>query len=138
MNSTISLMELLNKCKTFVIPEYQRGYIWGKSRESSKNSVEYILDSLLTSYKNEKVELFLQGLTVTEKDDSIVLIDGQQRTTFFYLLLKYLKYKGTFKLCYTIRKISDDFLNNDLNGNIDFEEIKEDPNDEYQDIFFFF
>lgn len=137
MNSTISLMELLNKCKTFVIPEYQRGYIWGKSRESSKNSVEYILDSLLTSYKNEKVELFLQGLTVTEKDDSIVLIDGQQRTTFFYLLLKYLKYKGTFKLCYTIRKISDDFLNNDLNGNIDFEEIKEDPNDEYQDIFYF-
>ena len=136
MNTTIYLKDLLGKNKTFIIPEYQRGYIWGKSRDSSKNSVEYILESLLTSYKNGKVELFLQGLTVTEKEDAIVLIDGQQRTTFLYLLLKYLGYAGSFKLYYTIRTKSNEFLNKELSG-VDFEKIKEESNEEYQDIFYF-
>lgn len=32
MNATITLREYLEKKKTFVIPYYQRGYVWGKSR----------------------------------------------------------------------------------------------------------
>ena len=30
MNTTITLREYLNKKKVFVIPTYQRGYVWGK------------------------------------------------------------------------------------------------------------
>ena len=93
MNTTITMKELLEKNKNFIIPEYQRGYIWGKSRKASKNSVEYILETLINHF-DSGVEVFLQGLTVTENNSSIVLIDGQQRTTFFYLLFQYLRYKG--------------------------------------------
>ena len=28
----ISLQDYINKGKTFVVPDYQRGYVWGKSR----------------------------------------------------------------------------------------------------------
>lgn len=31
MNNLISLKNYLDKDKTFVIPNYQRGYVWGKS-----------------------------------------------------------------------------------------------------------
>lgn len=44
-------------------------------------------------------DIFIQGLTVWEDEDSIYLIDGQQRTTFFYLLLR-LKGVDSLKLKY--------------------------------------
>lgn len=136
-NATITLRQFLEKNKTFVIPSYQRGYIWGKSRGSEKNSVEYILESIQNSLDN-KAELFMQGITVTEKDDNIILIDGQQRTTFFYLLLTCLKYQGDFKLYYPIRKESDEFLKS-LKGKTEDELVKRciDSQEEYQDIYYF-
>ena len=78
-NATITLRQFLDKGKTFVIPNYQRGYIWGKSRGAEKNSVEYLLESMENSLANN-TELFLQCVTVTETEDEIILIDGQQRT----------------------------------------------------------
>ena len=60
MNTTITLKDLLDKKKNFIIPEYQRGYIWGKSRKASSNSVEYILETLLKHFESG-VEVFLQG-----------------------------------------------------------------------------
>lgn len=139
MNATISLKEFFQKTNTFVIPNYQRGYVWGKSRGSNnKNSVDYILESIQNSLDNE-TELFMQGVTVVEKDDSIILIDGQQRTTFFYLLLICLGYDCTFKLNYLIRTQSGEFLNN-LKGKSkeELEEIcKEIPNEEFQDYYYF-
>lgn len=133
MNAIITLKEYLGKNKTFVIPNYQRGYIWGKNRPGEKNSVEAILDDLLIKYTNN-VPVFLQGFTVTEKNDEIILVDGQQRTTFLFLLLKYLKYSQNFIIRYDIRQTSADFLNN-----IKFDDsaIKEDNNEQFQDIFFF-
>lgn len=135
MNTTITLKELLEKDKSFIIPEYQRGYIWGKSRKASKNSVEYILETLINHF-DSGVEVFLQGLTVTENNSSIVLIDGQQRTTFFYLLFQYLKYKGKFTIRYSIRTESDNFLNQDIKT-IDFDNICETEEERFQDIYYF-
>lgn len=135
MNTTITLKELLEKDKSFIIPEYQRGYIWGKSRKASRNSVEYILETLIHHFESG-VEVFLQGLTVTEDDSSIVLIDGQQRTTFFYLLFQYLRYKGNFTIRYKIRTESENFLNQDLK-NINFDNICESEDEKYQDIYYF-
>ena len=84
MNKLISLKEYLDKGKTFVIPNYQRGYIWGKSNKSDKdkNSVEFILDTIIDGF-SKQTDIFLQGVTVSESDTNIELIDGQQRTVFF-------------------------------------------------------
>lgn len=129
----ITLGEYLGKGKTFVIPEYQRGYIWGKNRKGEKNSVENILTNLLQHF-GSGTEIFLQGVTVTETENDIILIDGQQRTTFFYLLLKTLKYAHKFEIRYEIREASNKFLAQ-WTDNEDY--WKEDPKEEYQDIFFF-
>ena len=32
MNATITLREYLEKKKCFIIPDYQRGYVWGKNK----------------------------------------------------------------------------------------------------------
>ena len=131
MNATITLREYLNKKKPFVVPNYQRGYVWGKKNEGKPDdSVTHMIKSLLKGY-NEGASIFIQGVTVSEQD-TIVLIDGQQRTTFFYLLLKSLGYSGEFQIKYDIRKESNEFLSSkELLQNI------EDGEEEYQDIYFF-
>lgn len=151
LNTTVTLGEyigILNNEGSFVIPDYQRGYIWGQRREGEiMDSVTYLIRTLKESYKpkeqykqtepyNEKIErdVFLQGITVHEEKDSfdIVLVDGQQRTTFFYLLLKYLGYSKHLKMKYAIRKESDLFL-----SGLDVMDCMRDEDEVYQDIFFF-
>lgn len=132
MNATITLREYLEKGKTFFVPNYQRGYVWGKKRpKDDRDSVSYMLDSLLDSFRNN-TEVFIQGVTVSETEKEIILIDGQQRTTFFYLLLNSLDYKEPFRLEYAIRKQSNDFL-----GRIKEQNIEENKDEEFQDIYFF-
>lgn len=132
MNATITLREYLEKGKTFFVPNYQRGYVWGKKRpKDDRDSVSYMLDSLLDSFRNN-TEVFIQGVTVSETEERIVLIDGQQRTTFFYLLLNSLGYKEPFRLEYAIRKQSNDFL-----SKIKEQNIEENKDEEFQDIYFF-
>lgn len=135
MNATITLREYLEKGKTFVIPNYQRGYVWGKKSKKNKlDAVSYILEkSLIPGFKNN-TPIFIQGITVTEKDKEIILIDGQQRTTFFYLLLKYLGYSGKVEMKYTIRKESNDFLST---LDVDTTDFSENTNENFQDLYFF-
>lgn len=135
MNATITLKEYLDKKKTFVIPKYQRGYVWGKVREKGdKDSVSYILDDLIEKFNGDRErDIFLQGVTVCEQTDRIVLIDGQQRTTFFHFLLKLLGYEGKFDLHYDVRTESNNFLTEQ----IDYSVVQEDGQEEFQDIYFF-
>jgi len=134
MNATITLREYLEKEKKIVIPNYQRGYVWGKNKAGdTKNAVEYILEESLIPGFNNNSQIFVQGITVTEKDKEIVLIDGQQRTTFFYLLLKYLGYTNKFVIRYDVRPESDVFLASDKL----LEDIEEKQDEEFQDIYFF-
>lgn len=76
--------------RTINIPCYQRGYIWGKNHEGSRDSVTYMLDTLKNGIDSDKKDVFVQGITIGNPIDSPVynVIDGQQRSTFFYLLLK--------------------------------------------------
>lgn len=131
MNTTITLQEYLDKGKRFVIPDYQRGYVWGKNRDGEKNSVENLLDDLVLRY-SASTGVFLQGFTVTEKPNEIVIIDGQQRTTCLYLLLKWLGYANPIEIQYEIRKASNDYLKS-----LDISKIEENIKEEFQDIFFF-
>lgn len=135
MNATITLKEYLGKNMTFVIPKYQRGYVWGKLRtKGDTDSVSYILDDLIQKFNADSGrEVFLQGVTVSEQKDGILLIDGQQRTTFFYFLLKSLGYAGKYDLHYDVRPESNAFLNEQ----IDFSTVHEDEQEQYQDIYFF-
>lgn len=134
MDSTITLRNYLEKRKTFIVPDYQRGYVWGKKKSNPKDldSVTYILNTIF-----EKMAagdpIFLQGVTVTENKTEIVLIDGQQRTTFLYILLKILGYDGDIHIRYAIRKESDDFLR-ELSTDADF---SNNPHEEFQDIYYF-
>ena len=133
--TTIRLRDYLSKRKTFVIPQYQRGYVWGKKRPGEDDSVTYLIRDLKSGFKcSPHREVFLQGVTVTESDKEISVIDGQQRTTFFYLLLKCLGSKVEFKLRYLSgRKQSQDFIDNvSSNTNLPIDEAEP-----FQDIYFF-
>ena len=114
-NNTYTLSEyvhLLKQGGSFIIPSYQRGYVWGQEKPRlKKNSVLNILDTLIDGFVNDK-DVFLQGITVCEKGADIILVDGQQRTTFFYLFLKYLEYNEYLRIVYAVRKESDNFLKN--------------------------
>ena len=124
-----------------VIPNYQRGFKWavqdwnGKTKELS--AVEKLLNDLEMPCRNES-DYFLQGITVQEKEDAIVLIDGQQRVTTMYLLLWYLGGPNAIAdidLQYEIREKSGDFLwslkNIDRSQQAVFEPSAEDDQDVY-------
>ncbi len=94
----------------FVIPSYQRGYRW------EQKQVETLLNDIMD---NGDKPYCLQPVVVRKRDDGkFELIDGQQRLTTIYILLKYLKheYKPRLNIKYTLtyqmRSGSGDFLNN--------------------------
>jgi hypothetical protein len=135
--STITLKEYINLLHdegAFVIPDYQRGYVWGQKKKSETvDSVTFLIKTLKDAYSVKK-EVFLQGITVHGDINSydIHLVDGQQRTTFFYLLLRFLKYDGNLRIKYQIRTQSNDYLKI-----IDLDSIARKEDEEFQDIFFF-
>ena len=74
----------IEKDETFVIPEYQRGYSWNNLQcDKLWQDVESFIDS-------DKKEPYFFGTVIADcsVSDEISLIDGQQRTSTFLLLLK--------------------------------------------------
>ncbi len=130
MNSIITLRKYLQE-SPFRIPEYQRGYIWGKNRLGNEvDSVTYLLETLKNGF-SRSLEIFMQGMTVCKTGNDTIIVDGQQRTTFFYLLLKSLGASILFEIRYDVRHESDEELRRiELNAS-------EDENEKYQDIYFF-
>lgn len=128
--------------KNIVIPAYQRGYVWGKKdKNREKDSVTFLLEDLIQSYKVKKEKKFLQAITVYETTDEINIVDGQQRTVFFYLLLVYLEHKDIpFRLKYKIRIESDSFIKENCINFI--ESLKNgfslnESDEQFKDIYFF-
>lgn len=147
MSAIISLGDLIAQNPIITIPPYQRGYIWGKNRkDTSENSVEHILRSIRDSILTPSIpkQLFLQGLTVSETSDGISVIDGQQRMTFFFLLLTCLQYKNNLQIRYNVRRDNcvggaGEFLRSIIGKSTDelHEMAKEDTNEKFQDLYFF-
>lgn len=75
-----------SKNNIFVIPEYQRGYSWTTTQcdELFKN----IEDFAQESRSDEKDPYFFGTIIIDCEENKLSLIDGQQRTTTFLLLLK--------------------------------------------------
>ena len=137
--------------RKFRIPAYQRGFKWGKTNsKNSEGDVYKLMSDLTIAFGNEqRTEYFIQGITVCVADDQVVeIIDGQQRTTFFYLLFCYLFHRGDteagkvladFEIDYCGRKDSMKFLQNLKNPEqveLALKPIKENEQCK-QDIFYF-
>lgn len=135
----MKLREYLNK-KKFIIPNYQRGYKWSVKEDGKPSAVEVLMDDLINAYSNEYVNYFIQGVTVSESENGICLIDGQQRTTTLYILLWCLNYKGidSIEIDYEIRKDSKEFLNRLKQKNISLSDLEDfEKNHRHQDIHLF-
>lgn len=79
----------INKNEKFVIPEYQRGYSWNILHcDKLWQDVEAFIESGMN-------DPYFFGTIIVDcsESDSFSLIDGQQRTTTFLLLLKALQLK---------------------------------------------
>lgn len=106
--------------QTLIVPDYQRGYKWAVKELPSAGGVEEnsALETLLSNldtafHKAEGSDYFLQGVTVRESTDGLVLIDGQQRVTSFYLILWCLGGPDAIRpirLQYDVRAASQRFL----------------------------
>lgn len=122
--------------KTFVIPDYQRGYKWAvKEDANTASAVEKLLDNLISA--NREQTYFLQGVTVVEEPDKIILIDGQQRTTTLYLLLWCLSEEliKNINLEYDIREKSKEFIKNLKHTGFNYSEFDREHSN--QDVYYF-
>ena len=129
-----SIYELLcneeGKAERFFIPSYQRGYRW--TRRQVKELLEDIWE--FTSKEKKKGEFYCLQPVVVKKslnpNYDWDIIDGQQRLTTLYILLKYSSMivermvNNFYKIGYETRENSGDFLLKHLesidDSNIDF------------------
>lgn len=81
-----SVKQLLEtgKVNKFIIPEYQRPYAW------SDEQVQTLFDDLVEYTKNENESTYFLGTIVSYENDNEEqeIIDGQQRITSLFLLLR--------------------------------------------------
>ena len=125
------------KSNKFYIPDYQRGYRWGEKQATELLDDIYAFKERINQRaKNEEkplseiTEIYcIQPLVVKfgeSKDGYYDVIDGQQRLTTTFILLKCLGYKDCYTIEYQTRPESDTFLANitsnskDSDKNVDF------------------
>jgi len=88
----------------FLVKDYQRGYKW------TKEEVTQLLNDIYEFEPQNENEFYcLQPIVIKEDSGKKELIDGQQRCTTIYLILKYLG-EDTFELDYQTRKGSATFI----------------------------
>lgn len=119
-NQPKSIKELENY--KFFVPSYQRGYRW-RDREITA-LLEDIWD--FANAKQERNFYCLQPIVIKQNGKKYNVIDGQQRLTTIFLIVKFLDKKDLFALEYQTRRNSAEFLKNidnkidEQSNNIDF------------------
>ena len=127
-----SVRDIINQKVNFIVPSYQRGYRW------DERNVKDLLDDLLEFMQDPNSGKFycLQPLVVKNIDtNQYNVIDGQQRLTTIFIILKYLEklledendIKEIYTINYETREGSQEFLKEiaskmkeDSNENIDY------------------
>ena len=90
---------------TYEIPIYQRNYAW------EKDEIADLVRDVWDACKNNKAAYFIGTLVTYDKGDSTFeVIDGQQRLTTLFLILKALKQEVRNKLTYRARKRSNETI----------------------------
>ena len=122
---------------TFIVAAYQRGYRWGR------DEVRALLDDIVANERDAETadrriaDYFLQPVVVINRGADASgprweLVDGQQRLTTLYLVVKYIQEhlpsaRVAYTLTYETREGSGDFLDSLASGladaNIDFHHI---------------
>lgn len=113
----------------FYVPDYQRGYRWGKNEVQTLLNDIYEYGAKIRKTENENY--CLQPVVVRNLGDKYELIDGQQRLTTLYLIYIYMNRASNgfmsepkFSLSYETRDESATFLRypdiDKQNDNIDF------------------
>ncbi|MBW5389130.1 DUF262 domain-containing protein [Brachyspira hampsonii] len=133
MRSINELIVYNNIEYNFVIPSYQRGYRWRGENGEVQALLEDIKEFIENKKGDEKYCLNPIAVKYVKKDDNkeqYNLVDGQQRLTTIYLILKYLNNNENNKL-FTLKyetKQNKEFLDdidintpeNDYKQNIDY------------------
>lgn len=112
--SSKSIRDLMNLENSFFIPIYQRGYRWTDIQV--KELLEDLKEFMLQKQSRDEV-YWLQPVIIKNTHNKWELIDGQQRLTTIYLILKVFttfmsRQNEPYKLEYQSRKDSADFLHN--------------------------
>ena len=129
--------------KRIVVPNYQRGYKWSVKHWNGKTEAPSALERLLEDFEmpcRNKCDYFLQGITVQERGNDVVLIDGQQRITTIYLLLWYIGGRqviSNIELDYDIRERSKQFLAKLKECSRENREIFIPTDSDEQDVYYF-
>ena len=115
-----SVLEYLSKNK-FLIPMYQRAYIWGK------DECEQLWDDICNFFDNrqEDEEYFLGSIVMFKENNRQNIIDGQQRTTTLSLLIRALYEKALIQKSSNISLLINHLSSclwdiNQLNGEADY------------------
>jgi hypothetical protein len=113
-NSKLDLKTIGSIRGHFFVPGYQRGYRW------APDDVTRLLDDVWASkgqdYSLQPVVVKLRTKADKEADQEWELIDGQQRMTSLYLLLRYMREEvqqgmgAPYRLCYETRAGSETYL----------------------------
>jgi len=119
-----SIFDIIRNEMNFFIPSYQRGYKWDRQQ------VEDLLNDIydFSTKKSLDSEFYcLQPIVVLKENERYRIIDGQQRITTIYIILKYLEdilndeyfIDKFYTIEYETRDESRDFLNQKLKDGID-------------------
>lgn len=90
----------------FIIPLYQREYVWQKEE----------VETLINDLNNTKQPYYIGNIVV---DENYNVIDGQQRLTTLYLMQMVLDPNECFDLSYEIRQSDNEFLKSKNSDNLD-------------------
>lgn len=94
----------------FFVPSYQRGYRWVAQKEI-KQLLKDIWD--FAQFEQKDGSLYcLQPIVVKNNSNEFIVIDGQQRLTTIFLIIKFLHRDCIFDISYETRENSKDFLQN--------------------------
>lgn len=95
----------------YQIPIYQRNYAW------EREEIHALIKDVVDSQENNKDVYYIGTLVTYKRDDNVYeVIDGQQRLTTIYLILKALNVDNMVnRLTYTARKRSAETLNHIAN-----------------------
>lgn len=88
------------------IPVYQRNYAWGR------DEIYALIEDVCDSWKKSGEDVYYIGTLVTFKRDENVfeVIDGQQRLTTIFIILRALKVEVKSELTYSARTASTETI----------------------------
>lgn len=102
-----------NKVEHYLIPDYQRGYRW--KAEGQVKALLDDIDAFIAKKGRSNDEIYcLQPIVVVPQNNAWEVIDGQQRLTTLYLILKALKEEELYEISYTHRTESTTVLHNPM------------------------